>query len=267
MSKLLPLRSMFIAPKDHYLVEFDLSQAETWIVAYLADEPRMKQSLHHGDIHTDTAAAIYNTPTTEITPIQRYLGKKGNHQLSYGSTHYMLARSINHESDEPPYITISIPESKVIYDGWHEIYLIKDWWDDIQDELSKFNRTLTTPYGRKRTFFQSWGKELFKEAYAYKPQSTVADHTNGAVQKELGIEGGVREIYKRLVTKGTIRLVNQSHDSIIAEVHKSIYTNIIGQVTNLLRRPLVINGEEFTIPVDCKYGDRWGELEKVEIAT
>jgi hypothetical protein len=37
-------------------------------------------------------------------------------------------------------------------------------------------------------------------------------------------------------------------------------------MVSLLKRPLVIKGREFTIPVDCEMGERWGELTKVKIA-
>jgi len=28
---------------------------------------------------------------------------------------------------------------------------------------------------------------------------------------------------------------------------------------------MIVNGEQFTIPVDCEVGERWGELEKVKL--
>ena len=34
-------------------------------------------------------------------------------------------------------------------------------------------------------------------------------------------------------------------------------------VRKLFERPLVVNGEQFTIPVDGEYGDRWGELKPI----
>jgi DNA polymerase I len=257
------MRSMYVAPKGHKLVQWDLSQAETWIVAYLADEPSMKESLHHGDIHTDTAAlAIYHIEKSEVSKVQRYLGKKGNHSLSYGSTHYRLAQSINAESDNPPFVTVSISEAKDIYSAWHSFYRIKDWWQGIQEEL-QYDRTLTTPYGRTLTFFEAWGEELFKAAYAFKPQSTVADHLNGRVQEELGIRGGLVEVHRQFVEQGIFSICNQSHDSFIAIVPDDKVSDIIPVVTSLIKRPIVIGGDEFTIPVDCEIGERWGELEKV----
>lgn len=254
---------MLVAPKNHKLIQWDLSQAETWIVAHYANSEKMKHSLKHGDIHTDTAVGIFNTPKEEVTKTQRFLGKKGNHELSYGATHFMLVQSINAESDRAPYITVSNTEGKVIYEGWHAYYpeVEGTYWSYIQDKLG-LDRILITPYGRYRIFYDSWGKELFKRAYAFIPQSTIADHVCGAVQKELEIEGGLLSVKREFVDRGIFNIVNQSHDSFIAEVHNDRVDDVIEPVTNLLQRPLIIRGEEFTIPCDCELGERWGELEK-----
>jgi DNA polymerase I-like protein with 3'-5' exonuclease and polymerase domains len=261
--KEISIRSMIVAPRDHVLVSWDLKQAESWVVAYLANEPNMKRSLTESDIHLETASEaffpVWNTPKEAITKAQRYTAKRFNHATSYRMGHRRAAQVINQDSDKPPYVVITFKESKELYDAWHSYYHLQSWWSDIESQLQR-TRTLITPYGRIRTFFASWGDELFKEATAYVPQSTVADHFNGKVQKELGISGGLIEVYKQFAKPGTIKIINQSHDSLIAEVHKDVYGEILPQVTALIRRPLIVNGEQFTIPVDCEIGERWGEL-------
>jgi len=250
---------MYVAPPDHLLVEWDLSQAETWVTAYLARESKMKQFLRESDIHTETASAIYHKLKEQVTPVERYLGKKGNHSLSYGSTHYMLTQSINAESDNPPYVTVTLLESKVIYDGWHMLYTrIKEWQIELQEQ-SKYTRKLTTPHGRERVFYKEWGPELWKEMYANIPQSTVADHLNGMTQDEIDAPGGLLVVRRKYPD---IKIVNQRHDSFTAEIHKQ-NLDIVPEIISIIKRPMVINGEEFTIPVDCKWGERDGELEKV----
>lgn len=264
--KQLKLRSMFVAPKGKILVSIDLSQAETWIVAYLANEPNMKHSLLHSDIHTDTAMFLDNIAREDVTPTIRYKGKKTNHALSYRMGYMMLARSINKESDKPPYLVVSLPDASYLFKRWHSLYNLKTWWNQIEYELGGNNRTLVTPYGRSRVFFEAWGQELFKEATAHVPQCTVADHLNGAVQPELGIEGGLITIHNRFVRNNRIRIINQGHDSFISEMDAQVYTEIVPQLVGLVKRPLVINHEMFTIPVDCEVGERWGELEKYKVA-
>jgi hypothetical protein len=195
---------------------------------------------------------------------ERFSGKKTNHATAYGEEAFMLMTSINKESDKPPYITIDITQATKYNKVWHDYYSIKSWWQSIQDELSE-TRALVTPYGRSRRFYASWGSSLFKEAYAYKPQSTVADHFNGAIHPELGIVGGFKELYKRHVeVKKFYNIINHSHDSLLLHVPMPVSEDLIYEIRSILERPMVVNGETFTIPVDGEIGERFGEMEKIK---
>lgn len=270
---------MLVAPKGKLLISVDLAQAESWVVAYLADEPHMKYALHNGDIHLQTAgsalffnkegcnhdwdkeARICNKCHAEVTKPMRYIGKRYNHASAYRMTYMRAAQVINKDSDKPPYMMVTLAESKEYSESWHSYYNIKPWWSEIEYELGK-TRTLTTPYKRTRYFFAQWGPELFKEATADVPQSTVADHFNGRIQKELGIKGGLIEVYRQLVIPyEENKIVNQSHDSLVMETPKEIAREMVGRVKELLYRPLIIKDEQFSIPVDAEIGERWGELE------
>lgn len=269
MSKKYKLRSQIIAKKDHLLISWDLAQAETWVVAYLANENTMKEQLLHGDIHVYTAMGIYNKSAEEIandpTPGKpmRYMGKQTNHSSAYGIEPPHLCRTVNRNSDKPPYITVSIEQAKYFSEVWHSLYNIKDWWNEIQMQLAA-NRTLVTPYGRVFYFMEPWGKELFKTAYSSVPQSTVSDHTKGNIHDELGIEGGLIKVDELYVQKGVFDIIQEGHDSFIAEIHKSVAMELAYEIREIIHRPLVINGEIFYIPVDIQYGERWGELEEIK---
>lgn len=279
--KLYP-RSMIVAQPGNCLVSCDLSQAESWIVAYCAREKSMQWSLNNSDIHTDTASALFfpeNFCTHSwlkgaeeirtctncniiIVKTARYIGKRYNHASAYRMKPPRAAQVINKDSDKPPYVTVTLSESKTYSERWHKKYNLKLWWTEIEQDLSN-TRTTITPYGRRRTYFAQWGEELFKEATANIPQSTVADHFNGMVHPELQIPGGLRTIYRTLVKPySDRRIVNQSHDSFIAELPKQDGLEFALASKQLLLRPLVIHGEQFTIPVDAEWGERWGELEK-----
>lgn len=272
MKKNIPIRSMLRASPDKVLLEFDFSQAESWIVAHLANSQAMKDALNRAgtkfDIHYTTARGIYNFPDTyNPTDDERYMGKKFNHGTPYGISPQMIAHMINAEAIYPPYMSITIASSKTLHQRWLFTYPeIPRWWLDVERQLGT-SMSLKTPYGRERRFYQRWGPELFKEAYAYIPQSTIGDHCLGAVQPELGIKGGLREIYHQLVepNQRDISILNTAHDSCILECPTSVGNSVASEVYNYLHRPLVVNGEQFTIPVDCKIGERWGELEKLKI--
>src|SRR3990167_663558 len=270
----LPVRSIITAPKDYYLLSADLSQAETWVVAYLSGDKTIKEALAHGkksngtDIHSITASRFYHIPQGILpSETQRYVGKKGNHQCSYKGGAYKLAESINAESDKPPFVTVSMAEAKIFWREWLDLFgSIQLWWSDVEERI-RVNRTITTIYRRKRIFYGVMGETLFKEATAHELQSTIAYHLLGAIQPELGIKGGLTSIYNEIVipSNNNIRIINTAHDSCILEVPRSDISSVAGKVVSFLKRPMMIKGEEFTVPVDLKYGEHWEEMEELKI--
>jgi DNA polymerase I-like protein with 3'-5' exonuclease and polymerase domains len=260
------LRSMFIAPKGKVLIQADLSQAESWCVAYFANEPSMKDALKFGDIHTETAMSLFDCKREDVKKPMRYIGKRCNHAKAYRMKFPRMTQVINKDSDKPPYVTVTNAESRKYSEAWERKYcFVPLWWRDIENELSR-GRTIRNPYGREITFYEGWGEELFKQATAAKPQSTVADHFYGMVQDEVGIEGGLLKVYEDLQERdGLINLINTAHDSLVAEVDIQNVKEAGQRIKEILYRPMVINGEEFSIPVDLEYGERFGEMEKLEI--
>ena len=259
------IRSQYYAPKDYVLIQADFSQAESWIVAALANEEQMFSALKLGIIHEQTASVLFDMTLEQARAKEpRYVGKRYNHASAYRMSYLRAAEVINADSDKPPFVTVTNEQSKKFSEKWHKFYNVRGWWYDIECQL-KTNRTLITPYHRKRQFFGMWGDELFKEATAFVPQSTVADHAYGRVQKELGVVGGFIGVSKlRSVTSGECRLVNTAHDSIMLEVPKSIAYAVAAEVYSCLARPIVVRDRMFTIPVDVEIGERWSEMEKIK---
>lgn len=278
-------RSIFIASKGKLLVSIDLSQAESWIVAYLSDERNMKYALMNSDIHCVSGGAIYflngcnhdwdksNRTCIKCNNIlskeQRYTAKRRNHASSYGMSPYKAMEVINSDSDKPPYVSISLSESKEHHKLWHSYYDIKSWWAEVKSK----DRQMTTTYGRSRTFYGQWldspidkPSDLEREKIAYEPQSVVADHFSGMIHPIVQKKGGLIEIYRQLIKPYVDHnIVNMSHDSCILELPKECAREVGLRSMRLLERPIVIKDEEFTIPCDGKIGDRWSEGEMEEL--
>lgn len=256
-----PLRSMIVAPKKKLLISCDLSQAETWVVAWLAEEENMKNFLLNSDIHTETACVLFNKGAKDIIKEERYIGKQNNHANSYDMRPPRMAQVINKRSDQPPFVTVTIAQCTKYQKGWHSLFSnIRPWHANIKEQLSKTMR-LVTPYGRTRTFFGAWDETLWKAAYAHIPQSTVSDHFHGCVQPG-GVKGGLLTIAKEITSK-EILLVHDAHDSCMLECPREVAREVGEKVRSLLHRPMIINYEEVTIPVDLEIGERWGQLEKI----
>lgn len=266
----LPLRSMYVAPKGKMLCAFDLSAAEAWIVAYLSNDSNMKRELDGGDLHSFSATGIFDIAVDLTIPgkkkyagliseEQRYVGKKMNHAGNYRTGPFKIAEFINKEG----MISISVADAKRFHAKWLSTFNLQNWWSEI-DYIASTTRTMQTVYGFRRKFWGIYGDDLKKEMTAFEPQSTVADHMHGATQPEVGVRGGNLAIYEDIVlpSKGEIVMNNTAHDSVMLEVPTQLVNEIVPQVISLLRRPLIIKGEQFTIPVDAEVGERWKEMEK-----
>ncbi len=123
---------------------------------------------------------------------------------------------------------------------------IKNWHYEIQAKLKR-KRELTTPLGRRRIFCGRIGDSLFKEAYAFIPQSTVADLVNQALI----------ELYKE-----GAELLLQVHDSIVVQCEEEKIEETVRLVKKCMTRPVVINGKTIVIPTDIKIGKNWEEMKK-----
>lgn len=261
------IRSMFIPPEGWSLLEFDLSQAESWCVAHFAKDEKMIHALQYDDIHTITAMAFFSCTREEVTEQRRYIGKKGNHSLSYRQTYRAWVDNFNVESLAQG-VSLSYRQGEAFWSKWHGLYPnVKNvWWEEVENELKR-SRRLTNPFGRSRIFYGPWGNDLFKAATANLPQGTVADHAYGYVQPEIGMPGGMLAINEWCeANQDVANFVHTAHDSLMLEVKDEAINDVYPVVRKMYERPMVINGREFTIPVDAKVGKRWGELAKIKKA-
>ena len=253
------VRSFISCAPGNVLLELDLSAAESWVVAHLASDQNMIEQLKTGDLHLYSARMIYQNPNlTKADKDFRYIGKKMNHSCGYRASAEKVTEFINKEGQT----TVSVRQTRVWHDRWHAAFNIKYWWADIEERLRRDNGTLVTAYGKKRKFWGFINSDLLKAATAFEPQSVVSYHMDGAIHPDIGIAGGLIEIQRQISmpSKGEIKLLNTSHDSVLIECPRGPSLDIALQCKDLLTRPLSVRGQTFTIPVDCERFDRrWKE--------
>ena len=266
------LRQMFIADPGKEMAEFDLNRGESWIYSHLANEPEMMRIHQEGeDFHIITACAISKAFGEEVRYEQwaefaesnptgayklRFLGKKINHASAYRMGPYQAAITVNAEADDTG-ITVTKTQMKLAGEYWiRRFSFMPSWWDAIEATLANDNRTMVTPYGRKRTFFDRWGDSMFKEATAYVPQATSVDYING----------GMLRVYNAMVLPGKwgLELLHQNHDSILVQYDEGSRKKVIPMVLELLASELTIGKHTISIPVEAQYGHSWGPESLVE---
>ena len=240
------IRDIFIADEGCELLKVDLSQVESRLVAYLSQDPIMIQTFEEGkDIHSMVGAMIYGRPYEQCGKgtFERKRGKQGGHSSNYRISSRQLAK------------TMDIPEkeAKIFLDRYYNMFNLNKWHGEIIDELRK-SRTLITPHGRRRVFYDRWPTwkdeqdkkgDLFKTAYANVPQGTACDHINLA---------GVR-IWNRLPED--VDVLIQCHDELVLNYPKHLREEVKKAVIEELQHPIFIHDKEVVIPIDISIGQNW----------
>lgn len=240
----------------------DLSQAEARVSAVLAEDDDLltRWAVPGWDVHRWTASHVFGKPEPDITPEERFLGKKCRHALNYGMGSNKFWRTINADADLTG-IAITLTEAERIWRGYHALHPNLDaiWWNRVEAQLYT-SGTLTTCFGRRCQFYPRFDPasgtldaETLRAAVAYEPQSTVADVLNTALLELFALEP----------THG-FQLVFQGHDSVLALVDKHRWRATAALFKRTLEREIVINKRTLTIPAEVfVMPRRWSEHERV----
>jgi DNA polymerase-1 len=95
------IRKAFIAPQGKVIVAIDYSQIELRIMAHLSEDPTLIKAFHNKiDIHTATAAEVFDMKVDEVTHEARRRAKAINFGLIYGMSAFGLAKQIGTSREE-----------------------------------------------------------------------------------------------------------------------------------------------------------------------
>lgn len=236
------VRELFIPDSGQVFINADLSQAEARVVAYLAGEQRLIDVFNSGgDIHRRNASNIFRKPECEVTSKEREMAKRVVHASNYGMGPITFAKTAG----------IPTADARALLNKYFQEYpRIKLWHMSIEQQLKK-SRIMHTPLGRMRTFFNRWDGSMLKEAYAYIPQSTVADILNI----------GLRRLYELEKELG-FQLLLQIHDAVLLQTAVDNVARLAPIVKKTLEIPIVIGGKTCVIPADVSVGGNWNDLKK-----
>ncbi|MFH1059070.1 MAG: DNA polymerase I [Pseudomonadota bacterium] len=87
------IRACFVPRPGFSMLSADYSQVELRVLAHLSEDPLLVQDMQGGlDVHTQTAARLFDVPPGLVTPDMRRRAKTVNFGVLYGMSAFRLAR-------------------------------------------------------------------------------------------------------------------------------------------------------------------------------
>lgn len=259
------VKAIFEAAPGKLLLQCDLRQAESRFVAYDAADLNLITALEDTsrDIHSEVAAeiclALGKDPTIERRDASnwkkrwRQLGKKSGHGANYSMKEQTFIESCIQEMD----LVLSKVEANKVLEAYHTLFPgIRRWHANIRREVAQ-ERKLRTPWGWERYFYSRLDDDMFRQAYAFRPQSTIPFIVN---QLMLSLcqsrERGVLDF----------SLLLQCHDSILLEIPESALHSVARACLSVSEwhPDIRLPGGKLVIPTEVEVGQNWGELRGYE---
>ncbi|RLD82265.1 MAG: DNA polymerase I [Bacteroidetes bacterium] len=239
------IRNAFIpSNKENLMFSADYSQIELRIMAHMSEDENMIKAFVNGeDIHTATAAKIFNQNLADVTKDMRSRAKSANFGIIYGISSFGLAQNLN----------IKRGEAKELIDNYFKTYpKIRDYMDK-QIAFARENMWVETLNDRRR----------------YLPD--INSH-NGIVKGvaernaiNAPIQGPAADIIKIAMIKIHNKLANDHYKSkMILQVHDELIFDVDKDEAEKLKAMVsyeMENAAKLSVPltVDSDMGKNWLE--------
>jgi len=243
------IRRAFIADPSYALLTADYSQFELRILAHITHEPRLVEAFSKNeDIHTITAASLFDVSVSEVTKDQRRLAKTVVYAVLYGQSAFGLAQITG---------MTNLQASEFIK-RYHETFPhIKEYVERTLNQARK-QGYVNTLFGRKRFFpdmhslSHNERQALEREAINMPIQGGNADLIKIAM---IRIQHAIEEQHLKT------RMILQVHDELVFEVPVEELERTKNMVKSLMEGVAKL---DVPIKVEMKVGKNWYEAETME---
>tara|TARA_Y100001954_G_scaffold29198_2_gene26490 strand:+ start:2684 stop:5401 length:2718 start_codon:yes stop_codon:yes gene_type:complete len=230
--------------RDWVIFSADYSQIELRIMAHLSQDTSLVDAFNNGDdIHSRTAADVYNVSISEVQPSMRRTAKIVNFGLLYGAGPFRMSQELG----------IPQKEAKALIEKYFDTYSgIKKYVEDTMQKAKK-NRFVKTLLGRKRPVWDiDSSNHLHREAAK-------------RMAINMPIQGTSAEMIKIAMTsvsnhlnehKMKSKLVLQIHDELVFETPKNELNDLENMVVDKMVNALPLS---VPIEVDSGFGQSWYE--------
>lgn len=158
-------------------------------------------------------------------------------------------------------VALSLEQSQRVIDIRCNLFPeLGDWQSKIVIELKR-TKILRNLFGHPRVFTGRIEESMYKEAYAYKPQSTVGQITNYAItEMQERLEKG-----DELLQRAGTDVLQNNHDSMLVQCYPEFKREVSIEMRKHMNRALVNpKGEKFQMKTEVQWSEKsWGEMEEM----
>jgi DNA polymerase len=260
-----------VIEEEEEFVQADSSQAEARVVALLADDEDTLRMYDEHDIHALTASWFFGGNESDYSkkvlgyehPI-RFAGKTLRHAGHLGAGKRRASIELNTQARKykiPLQITEAIAEKalKIFHMKSPKIQAVFQF--EVIEALKR-NRILIAPLpygidaerGGKRTFYERFGEDLFRQGFSYIPQRAISDNTKAAA---IRIRAKIP----------LIKIVMESHDALLFSIPISKKDVWIPIIKEEMERPInfsqcTIRRHKLSIPCEIEIGSNYRDFKK-----
>lgn len=226
------IRKAFI-PRDkkHVLLSVDYSQIELRIVAAISGDKNMCEAFRKNkDIHTATAAKVYNVEEKDVTKEMRYKAKSVNFGIIYGQGAFGLADNLG----------ISRTEAKQIIDNYKTQFSGIQKYMDNTINFAREHGYVQTLMGRKR-----WLRDINSSNFTVRGFAE-----RNAINSP--IQGTAADMIKLAMIKTHAAMIKKGFKSkMILQVHDELVFDVLKEEVKDLQ-PLIIDCMQTAMPLPNK---------------
>jgi len=239
------IRKAFIPRnKDFFLMAADYSQIELRVIAALSKEDNMIRSFEKNeDIHTSTAATVFNIPIEKVTKQQRSHAKIVNFGIIYG----VSAFGLSNQTD------LNIKESKNLIETYYEKYPKLKQFIEKQIFFARDKGYVETILGRRRVLRDiNSSNSIIKSA-------AERNAVNAPIQGSAAdiIKMSMINIQKEFISKKIkSKMLLQIHDELVFDVFKPELNEVMEIVRHQMENVFKL---DVPLSVDINYGVNWLE--------
>ena len=242
------MRACFTAGPGMKLISADYSQVELRVLAHYSQDPTLLAAFRNGeDIHTRTAALLFDADPSQIGPDQRRRAKTINFGLIYG----MGARKLGQD------LGIPLSEARMFIERYFTRFAhIKEFFDSVEKE-ARGNGYVTTLSGRRRPLPDMLSQS--GQARALAERQAVNTLIQGSAADL--IKFAMLAVYNDAdLRRMKARMLLQIHDELIVEVPEKDAEAAAVRLAALMTDTSAW-GVELRVPLvaDAGIGRNWGE--------